>query len=71
VKNRRLSLEITVIETLAQRLLQILRTRDPLSERVHLGKAAFAGIGIVGVVHGLSRRLMRRLSVASPRHQDA
>jgi squalene synthase HpnC len=71
VKNRRLSLEISVIETLAQRLLQILRVRDPLSEEVHLGKAAFAGIGIVGVVHGLWRRLTRRRSVASPRHQDA
>jgi phytoene/squalene synthetase len=71
VKNRRLSLEISVIETLAQKLLQILRARDPLSEDVHLGKAAFAGIGIVGIVQSLSRRLMRRLSVASPRHQDA
>lgn len=71
VKNRRLSLEISVIETLAQRLLQILRARDPLSEGVHLGKAAFAGIAILGVGHGLLRRLMRRLSVASPRHQDA
>jgi squalene synthase HpnC len=71
VKNRRLSLEISVIETLAQRLLQTLRARDPLSEDVHLGKAAFAGIGIVGVVHGLWRRLTRRRSVASPRHQDA
>ena len=71
VKNRRLSLEISVIETLAQRLLQILNARDPLSERVHLGKAAFAGIGIVGVVHGLWRWVMHRRSVASPRHQDA
>jgi squalene synthase HpnC len=71
VKNRRLSLEISVIETLAQKLLQILRARDPLSEDVHLGKAAFAGIGIAGIAHGLLRRVMRRLSVASPRHQDA
>jgi squalene synthase HpnC len=71
VRNRRLSLEISVIETLARRLLQILQTRDPLSEDVHLGKAAFAGIGIVGIVHGLSRWVMHRRSVASPRHQDA
>ena len=71
VKDRRLSLEISVIETLAQKLVQILRVRDPLSEDVHLGKAAFAGIGIVGIAQGLSRRLMRRRHVTSPRHQGA
>ena len=38
----RLSLEISVIHTLAERIVQMLMLRDPLSEGVHLGKAAFA-----------------------------
>lgn len=61
VGDLRLSLEISVIETLADRLCAMLVTRDPLSERVHLKKAGFVGTALVGVTAGLARRL-------SPRH---
>ena len=36
----RLAMEISVIQTLAERLIEVLLTRDPLSERVHLSKPA-------------------------------
>src|SRR5579862_8784484 len=39
----RLSLEVSVINTLARRLTRILRRRDPLSEKVHLNVAGVAG----------------------------
>ena len=56
VQDWRLSLEISVIQTLAQRLVRILVQRDPLSERVHLGKAAVAGLSLLAVLKGMTRR---------------
>jgi squalene synthase HpnC len=70
VDDVRLSLEISVIHTLAQRLVGMLRTRDPLSERVHLGKAEVAGLGVVAVTTGMVRRLGRSL-LAPRKPQDA
>ena len=56
VQDWRLALEISVIQTLAQRLTRILMQRDPLSERVHLGKGAVAGFSLMAVFKGLTRR---------------
>ena len=42
----------------------LLRLRDPLSERVHLGKAAVAGLGLVGLMWGTSRRVGRVFAAA-------
>ena len=53
----RLSLEISAIVTLARHFLRLLRTRDPLSERVRLGKYGVAGYGMLGVAKGLLGRL--------------
>ena len=55
VQDRRLSLELSVIHSLAQRLTHILMRRDPLSERVHLGKPAVAGFTLLAVLKGLTR----------------
>ena len=46
---------------LARHFVGLLRTRDPLSERVHLGKLGVAGVGLLGVAKGLlTGRLGRR-----------
>ena len=67
VQDWRLSLELSVIYTLAQRLTRILMQRDPLSERVHLGKPAVAGISLLAVLKGLTRRAgQQATSVAQP-----
>jgi len=67
VHDWRLSLELSVIHTLAQRLTRILMHRDPLSERVHLGKPAVAGISLLAVLKGLTRRAGHQAtSVARP-----
>ena len=52
VKDYRLGLELSVIQTLAQHITHILAKRDPLSERVHVGKlgAVLAGIVLGGIV---------------------
>ena len=70
VADLRLALEISVIQSYARRLLGLLATRDPLSERVHLGKAAFAGYGLWGMATGLGRRLTRGYARAR-KPQDA
>jgi hydroxysqualene synthase len=68
VADWRLALEISVIQTLAQRLTRILMQRDPLSERVHLGKLGVAGISLLAVLKGVTRRAghHRATSAARP-----
>lgn len=56
VEDARLALELSVIQTLAQHLTGILTRRDPLSERVHLGKLGVAGISLLAVLKGVTRR---------------
>jgi len=70
IRNFRLSLEISVIHRLAEKLVRTLRVRDPLRDKVHLKSAGFAGVGALGVLHGLWRRIGRR-GTASPEHQGA
>jgi hydroxysqualene synthase len=57
IRDTRLSLEIAAIVTLARHFVGLLRTRDPLSENVRLGKLAVAGVGLCGVARGLFGRL--------------
>jgi hypothetical protein len=59
VEDTRLALEISVIQALASRLVTMLEQRDPLSERVHLGKAGVAGLGLAAVLSEGLRRMMR------------
>jgi len=67
----RLSLEVSVINTLAHRLTRILRRRDPLSEKVHLGIAAVSGGTALGILIGASRRVGRRLAAAAHKPRGA
>ena len=65
INDRRLSLEVSVINTLAHRLTRILAARDPLSQTVHLPVPAVAGWTLAGVITGTMGRLGRRSAVAS------
>ncbi|MDP4026050.1 squalene synthase HpnC [Methylobacterium sp. NEAU 140] len=59
IDDTRLSLEIAAIHRLAVVLAKGLTTRDPLSEKVHHGKAAFALTALGGVAATLARRPFR------------
>jgi squalene synthase HpnC len=59
VNDLRLALEISVIQALADRLVSLLRARDPLSERVHLSKAGVATVTLLAVTTSLVGRLFR------------
>ncbi len=71
IEDRRLGLEVSVINTLAHRLIALLMKRDPLSGRVHLSLSAVAGLTLVGALSGASRRLARRFSAATHKPRGA
>ncbi|HUC52308.1 MAG TPA: squalene synthase HpnC [Xanthobacteraceae bacterium] len=71
VNDRRLGLEVAVINTLAHRLTRILQERDPLSQRVHLSKPAVVGLTLLGVLRGAARRFARKSSAASEKPRGA
>jgi squalene synthase HpnC len=56
VADARLACELSVIQTYARQIVQLLKLRDPLSERVHLSKAAMAGFAFSGVAGTIWRR---------------
>jgi len=56
VKDLRLALETAVIGRLAQTLVALLKTRDPLSQRVHLSKPEFLALTLVGIGDGFIGR---------------
>ena len=59
VKSARLGLETGAIVALAHRLLTLLKTRDPLSERVHLSKGAATLESLRGAAGTFVARLSR------------
>ncbi len=58
--NRRLALEVAVIQRLAEDLVRRLMTRDPLSDRVHHGTAEAGFLALASVPSFLVSRLRRR-----------
>jgi hydroxysqualene synthase len=62
VADTRLACEISVIQSLAARLLDVLRARDPLSERVHLTKGEAAIEAASGGTRALLRRVLRTVA---------
>jgi hydroxysqualene synthase len=64
VNDTRLAIEISVIQSLARRLLAILAVRDPLSERVHLSKAEALAVALNGGGRAILRRLLRTVAPA-------
>ena len=66
VKDLRLGLEISVIEAFAARIVGLLKVRDPLSEKVHLGPAELLAHSLGGMVGELTRRAIGRRPVSKP-----
>jgi len=63
IRDMRLGAEIAAIHALARRLSRDLESRDPLSERVHLGKAGSALVGGLGAARFLGSAMMRSVGV--------
>ncbi|MDE2284165.1 MAG: squalene synthase HpnC [Hyphomicrobiales bacterium] len=71
IEDRRLALEVSVINTLAHRLTRLLMARDPLHDRVHLPVPAVAGWTLAGILNGAARRLGRRSSTTTHKPRGA
>src|SRR5580700_3152776 len=66
VKDFRLGLEISVIQAFADKIVRLLKVRDPLSETVHLGPVELIMYSVGGMVSELTRRAMGRRPVSKP-----
>jgi hydroxysqualene synthase len=66
VRDFRLGLEISVIEAFADKIVRLLKVRDPLSERVHLGPVELIAYSLSGMAGEVTRRAMGRRPVSKP-----
>jgi hydroxysqualene synthase len=66
VKDFRLGLEISVIQTFADKIVRLLRARDPLSETVHLRPLELIAYSASGVAGEMTRRAAGRRPQSKP-----
>ena len=66
VRDFRLGLEIAVIKSFADRIVRLLKVRDPLSERVHLSPIELLAHSLGGVASEMVRRAAGRRPLSKP-----
>jgi hydroxysqualene synthase len=66
VKDFRLRLEISVIQAFADKIVRLLKVRDPLSERVHLSPIELLAHSLGGMASEIARRAVGRRPVSKP-----
>jgi hydroxysqualene synthase len=66
VRDMRLGIEISVIQAFADKIVRMLKARDPLSQRVHLSPIELLGHSLAGVSSEMMRRLAGRHPVSKP-----
>jgi hydroxysqualene synthase len=66
VKDFRLGLEISVIQAFADKIVRLLKVRDPLSETVHLGPTELLAHSLGGLASEIARRAVGRRPVSKP-----
>ena len=66
VKDFRLGLEISVIQAFADKIVNLLKVRDPLSDTVHLGPMQLLVHSLGGMAGEMTRRAVGRRPVSKP-----
>jgi len=66
VRDFRLGLEIAVIQSFADRIVGLLKVRDPLSQTVHLGPMELLAYSLGGMAGEAARRAVGRRPVSNP-----
>jgi len=66
VRDLRLGIEISVIQSFAQAIVSMLKQRDPLSERVHLSSIELIGRSVAGIAGEMARRASGRRVLTKP-----
>jgi hydroxysqualene synthase len=66
VRDFRLGCEISVIQAFADKIVGLLKVRDPLSERVHLSPLELLAQSLGGIASEITRRAVGRRAVSKP-----
>ena len=66
VRDFRLGVDISVIQAYADRIVRLLRVRDPLRERVHLNKFELLTFSLAGMIGEVGRRAIGRKAISRP-----
>ncbi|HEY0300950.1 MAG TPA: squalene/phytoene synthase family protein, partial [Rhizomicrobium sp.] len=66
VRDFRLGLEIAVIQAFADKIVGMLKVRDPLSERVHLSPIELLGQSATGIAGEIISRAVGRRPLTKP-----
>jgi squalene synthase HpnC len=66
VKDFRLGLEVSVIQAFADKIVGLLKVRDPLSETVHLSPIQLLAHSFSGIASEMSRRAVGRRPMSKP-----
>jgi phytoene/squalene synthetase len=66
IRDIRLGCEVSVIQAFADKIVGLLKVRDPLSERVHLGALELLAHSLGGIASEMARRAVGRRPVSKP-----
>jgi squalene synthase HpnC len=66
VRDLRLGVEVSVIQTFADKIVRMLKVRDPLSDRVHLSTIELLGRSLAGISAEMMRRAVGRHPISKP-----
>lgn len=66
IRDFRLGVDVAVIQAYADRIVRLLKVRDPLRERVHLNKFELLVFSLAGMLGEAGRRAMGRKAISRP-----
>lgn len=66
IRDFRLGIDVAVIQAYADRIVRLLKVRDPLRERVHLNKFELLVFSLAGMLGEAGRRAMGRKAISRP-----
>ena len=66
IRDFRLGVEVSVIHAYADRIVRLLKVRDPLRERVHLNKFELLAFSLAGMIGEVGRRAIGRKAISRP-----
>ena len=66
IRDVRLGIDVAVIQAYADRIVRLLKVRDPLRERVHLNKFELLAFSLAGIVGEIGRRAIGRKAISRP-----
>jgi squalene synthase HpnC len=66
IRDVRLGVDVAVIQAYADRIVRLLKVRDPLRERVHLNKFELLTFSLAGMIGEVGRRAIGRKAISRP-----